>query len=556
MVNGCFLQVAATRRHLFCLLMVLLIPFFGMNAQPAGPHLETRDGATRLIVSGEPYLCIAGETGNSASGSVAYMETLWSALRQINLNTVLVPVSWEMVEPQEGKFDFSIVDGLIGQARREGVKLSLLWFGSWKNMVSSYAPSWVKTNRSRFPLLQDKNGGQIQMLSVFSDNNIQADARAFAALMRHIREVDAAEQTVIMMQVENEVGYSFGERDWSDLARKAWRASVPRELTAYLAARRDSLIPEFRAYWESLGARTSGSWAELFGDTPAGNEIFMSYHYAKYIGAVVAAGKKEYDIPMFANASIGRQDRKIATYPCGGPIPFVMDIWQCAAPQLDAISPDIYYGDFEGHCRAYTQNGNPLIIPETRGDDVGLGRALLAYAEHGALCFSPFGIEGYAGRTIGSFYADMQQLAPLVLTRAPGKTMRAVMVGPDTTEQTLEIGKYRVLCEYGHRGSQPAGETVGYALILQAEDDSFYVYGRNISLQFSLVDRGRNKLVTGILDCEEGSFEDGTWKPTRRLNGDQIMNDYTFDKAYLDGRSGNGLRFGRAGVQYVKLYQY
>ena len=554
-MNGYFLQVAARRRHLFSLLLALTLPFLPAPAQNQ-PHIEKKGGVAHLVVQGKPYLAIAGETGNSASGSAAYMESLWPRLRQLNLNTVLVPVSWEMVEPQEGTFDFSIVDALVRQARREEVKLSLLWFGSWKNMVSSYAPSWVKLNRERFPLLQDKNGGQIQMLSVFSEGNVAADARAFSAMMRHIREIDAAEQTVIMVQVENEVGYSFGERDWSDLARRAWKAPVPRELTDYLRKHRRDLIPEFRSHWESLGARTSGSWAGVFGDSPAGNEIFMSYYYAKYIGAVVAAGKKEYDIPMFANASIGRQDRKIATYPCGGPIPFVMDVWQCAAPQLDAISPDIYYGDFEGHCRAYTQKGNPLIIPETRGDEVGIGRALLAYAEHGALCFSPFGIEGYAGGPICDFYRDLSTLAPLMLEREPGMTMRAIMVDSDTPVKTLEMGKYRILCEFGHRGNQPAGEQVGYALILQAGEDSFYVYGKGVSLQFSLLERGKKNLVTGILECEEGCFENGAWKASRRLNGDQIMNDYSFDSAFLDGRSGNGLRFGRTGLQYVKLYHY
>ena len=340
MDNGWFLQVAA-RRHLLSFLIAALLSAMPASAQPA-PYIEKTDGVARLIVGGRPFLAIAGESSNSASGSLAYMESIWPALRQIHLNTLLVPVCWDMVEPQEGVFDFSVVDGIIGQARREGVKLAFLWFGSWKNMVSSYAPSWVKLDRDRFPLLQDKNGGQIQILSVFSDQNVQADARAFAALMRHIREVDSVDQTVIMMQVENEVGYSGGERDRSELAQAAWNAPVPRDLTEYMRKNRAGLIPEFRSHWEGLGARTSGSWTEIFGDNPAGNEIFMSYHYAKYIGTVVAAGKREYDIPMFANASIGRQDRKVATYPCGGPVPFVMDVWQCAAPQLDAISPDIY----------------------------------------------------------------------------------------------------------------------------------------------------------------------------------------------------------------------
>lgn len=556
MVNNSLSWVAAIRRHLFSLLTILLLSLFGVAAQPSAPHLEVRNGVARLIVEGKPYLCIAGETGNSASGSVASMESLWPDLRKVKLNTVLVPVSWEMIEPQEGVFDFSIVDGIIAQARREGVKLGFLWFGSWKNMVSSYVPSWVKLDRDRFPLLEDSNGGQIQMLSVFSDNNVAADAKAFAALMRHIRELDAVEQTVILMQVENEVGYSGGKRDCSATAQQAWKSRVPRELTEYLGRHRKDLIPEFRAHWESHGSRTSGTWSEVFGDEPAGNEVFMSYYYAKYIGAVVAAGKKEYDIPMFANAAIGRQDRKIASYPCGGPVPFVMDVWHCAATQLDAISPDIYYGDFEGHCKAYVQNGNPLLIPETRGNEGDFGLALLAYAEYGALCFSPFGIERYADGPIGAFYQDLNSLAPFMLDRQPGVTMRAVMVNADAPVKVLEMGKYRILCEFGHRGNAPSGQQTGYALILSAGEDAFYVYGKGISLQFSLNDRGPKQLVTGILTCEEGSFENGTWKPFRRLNGDEIMNDYSFSSAYQDGRSGNGLRFTQAGSQYVELYHY
>lgn len=543
------------KKGLFCLLATLMFSVFGVYAQKA-PYIEKKDGTARLIVDGQPFLVIGGESTNSASGSLEYMESIWPDLEKVHINTLLVPVCWDMIEPQEGRFDFTIVDGLVSQARSHGVKLSLLWFGSWKNMVSSYAPSWVKLNRSKYPLLQDKNGGQIQMLSIFSENNAQADARAFAALMSHIRKIDGTQHTVIMMQVENEVGYSFGERDWSDLARKAWRSSVPKELMSYLQEHRESLIPEFKEVWMQNGGRSSGTWAEVFGDSVAGNEIFMAYHYAKYIGKVVAEGKKEYDIPMFANASIGRQDRKLATYPCGGPVPFVMDLWQCAAPQLDAISPDIYYGDFAGHCRAYTQNGNPLIIPETRGGDIGVGRALIAYANYGAICFSPFGIEGYVNNSIAEAYPDLAALAPQFLAGIPGKTMKAVIVDADKPTDSLELGKYLVRFEFGHRGNQPVGQEAGYAVLFQKSEDEFYVYGKNISLQFSLLERGKKNLVTGILDCEEGTFKAGTWSPYRRLNGDQIMNDYTFDAAYLEGRSGNGLRFSRPGTQYVKLYHY
>lgn len=535
------------------LLMACMAP---VCAGQKGPHIDRSGKKSVLIVNGKPFLAVAGESGNSASGSLQSMEALWPLVKSVNINTLLVPVCWDMIEPEEGKFDFSIVDGMIGQARENGIKLSFLWFGSWKNMVSSYAPSWVKLDRKRFPVLQDKNGGQVQMLSVFSDHNAKADAKAFAALMKHIKEVDADEQTVIMMQVENEVGYTGGERDFSDLAVKAYRSSVPKDLMSYLKSHEESLIPEFKQVWEDAGGRTSGSWAEVFGDNPAGNEIFMAYHYAKYIGQVVAEGKKEYDIPMFANAAIGRKDRLLSSYPCGGPLPFVMDIWQYAAPQLDAISPDIYYGDFDGHCRAYTQHDNPLIIPETRGGVVGIARAMLAYGNYGALCFSPFGIEGYVKDPIASAYPVFESFAPMILSAEPGVTMKAVMVDAENPLTTIELGGYRILCEFGHRGNIPEGEAAGSALIVKTGANEFYVMGQNISLQFSLVDRGSRNLVTGILDCEEGSFNDGVWQPWRRLNGDQIMNDYSFAEATLDGRSGNGLRFTGPGLQRVTLYQF
>lgn len=549
-------QVAMRCRHLLCVsFLILLINGISAFGQ-VGPHLDKHDGYSRLIVNGAPFLMIAGETSNSASGSLQYMETVWPLLKQTNINTALIPLCWDLIEPEEGEFDFSIVDGLIEGARANGLKIAFLWFGSWKNMVSSYAPSWIKLNRTRFPVLQDKNGGQVQMLSVFSDNNVNADARAFAALMKHIRSIDADQQTVVMMQIENEVGYNGGKRDWSDLAKTAYKSQVPKDLMSFLISNKDNLIPEFKAYWEDNGSRSSGTWAEVFGDTAEGNEIFMSYYYARYIGRVAEAGKKEYDIPMFVNASIGRQDRAIGTYPSGGPVPFVMDLWHFAAPEVDAISPDIYYGDFEGHCRAYTQQSNPLIIPETRGGVTGVARAMLAYGNHGAICFSPFGIEGYVNDPIVAAYPIFSSIAPLILNANPGITMKAVMVDKDTPVTTIVLGGYKILCEFGHRGNIPEGEDAGSALIVKTADNEFIAMGQNISLQFSLLERGRKNLVTGILECEEGSFVEGQWTPLRRINGDQIMNDYTFDVASLDGRSGNGLRFSKVGLQRVKFYNF
>ena len=171
------------------------------------PHLRKQGTATQLIVDGKPFLALSGELANSTATSLDYMKMAWPVLVQAKINTVLAGVTWNQIEPQEGKFDFSVLDGVIQGARAHNMRLMLLWFGSWKNGLSSYPPDWLKKDFDRFPRAQmigNKTpwpvlGGtrteitgnaNIELLSAFSDANRDADARAFAALLRHIKAVD------------------------------------------------------------------------------------------------------------------------------------------------------------------------------------------------------------------------------------------------------------------------------------------------------------------------------------------------------------------------------
>ena len=170
------------------------------------PHLAKRGTATQLIVDGKPFLILGGELHNSTSSSLDYMAPILGKFAAGHLNTALAAVCWDLTEPEEGTFDFSLVDGVIMEARQNNLHLVLLWFGSWKNGVSTYPPLWVKTDQQRFPRAQNKEGNRLDILSTLSQTNLNADARAFAALMRHVRQVDGAAHTVLMVQVENEVG--------------------------------------------------------------------------------------------------------------------------------------------------------------------------------------------------------------------------------------------------------------------------------------------------------------------------------------------------------------
>ena len=87
------------------------------------PHLRQQGTATQLVVDGKPFLILGGELGNSTSSSLEYMRPVWPKVVSLNLNTLLVPVYWELIEPAEGKFDFSLMDGLIQEARRHQLRL-------------------------------------------------------------------------------------------------------------------------------------------------------------------------------------------------------------------------------------------------------------------------------------------------------------------------------------------------------------------------------------------------------------------------------------------------
>ena len=310
-------------------LFVLLFTAATLSAQQTDPHLEHRGQTTQLIVDGKPYVMLSGELHNSSSSSLDYMKPAWPQLAKMGLNTVVTPLSWELIEPAEGKYDFTLVDGLLEQAREQHLRVVFLWLAAWKNGVSSYPPVWVRENVGKYPrAMQD--GRPTNTLSVLYPALREADARAFQALMEHIKSVDGQQHTVLMMHVENEVGILGSSRDHSAEADKLFAGAVPEELLRSIAAHRETLNPEFRALWEANGAKTHGTWAEVFGDTVRADEIFMAWHYALYLNAVAAAGKSAYGIPMYANAWLGGGDAKPGDYPSGGPQPRVLDVWKAA----------------------------------------------------------------------------------------------------------------------------------------------------------------------------------------------------------------------------------
>lgn len=304
------------------------------NSSKSTPHLHKQGNATQLIVDGKPFLVIGGELHNSSSSSMEYMRPIWERMVALRLNTVLAAVFWELIEPEEGTFDFSLVDGLLQEARRHDLRLILLWFGSWKNGTSSYVPYWVKRDYHRFPRVRREDGKAVEVLSTLTEANWQADAKAFAALMHHLRLVDSNDSTVIMIQVENEVGVLGDTRDRSDAANAAFAGSVPQELLDQLSTHRQELGAGLLRHWESSDFKTSGSWQEIFGSGPETDELFMAWNYACYVDRVAAAGKSQYPIPMYVNAWLAAPQQPPADWPADGKKP---GDWPSGGPDRKSV---------------------------------------------------------------------------------------------------------------------------------------------------------------------------------------------------------------------------
>jgi hypothetical protein len=530
------------------------------------PHLERHGTAVRITADDKPMLLIAGELHNSTCGGFDYMRPVWKRMAQKHLNTVIATVSWELVEPEEGKFDFRLVDSMLTGAARQDLKLVIIWFGSWKNAGSVYIPSWVKKDYNKYPRVKDETGKPLEILSTFGNESCMADARAYTELMRHIRKADS-KHTVIMMQVENEIGILDNQvstpgnarRDFSAPANAAFNGPVPAQLMKYLSEHRESLYPRLYEVWKANGFKTEGTWEEVFGKSEFRSdpkewqfmsyyteELFSAWNYGLYVEKIASAGKKEYPLPMYVNAWL----KQVSTYwpgvyPSGGPLPQVIDIWHAAAPSIDFIAPDIYVDDFTEVCKDFTRSANPLFIPEARGGDIAVARAFYVFGEFSAGCFSPFGIDNemYAkDDPLDEAYAVLNNIAPLILKNQGSGNMRGILLNDATPQQEIELGGYRIKAIL----SQNKGRTAG-GLIVKTGADEFIVAGKGFDLLFYPTD---STYRAGVDAADEGTFKKEEWVAERRLNGDETH------ASTWSGTAGLKLPWDKVNLQKITLYKY
>ena len=517
---------------------------------PDIPHLVYGHGSAELWVDGRPMLLCGGELGNSSASGMDYLRPLWAKFVEMHLNTLVAPVYWDLLEPREGRFDFSLVDSLIAEARSHRLRLVLLWFGTWKNSMSCYAPSWIKTDEDRFPRARSGAGRPEEIVTPFSTNELNADKKAFTALLQHIKETDSHRHTVLMIQVENEIGMLPEARDHCPLADAAFRAPVPAKLIQYLQDHRGSLQPELRQLWDAGGNKTSGNWEDIFGKSTATDEVFMAWYYGTFVEDIARAAKVVYPLPLYVNAALNAPGKLPGQYPSAGPLPHVLDVWKAAAPSIDFLSPDFYNPNFRYWADRYTRADNPLFIPEHRFEPGVDAKAFYAFGHYHAIGFSPFSIESTdhpADEPIGRSYDVIRQLVPMITAAAPKGGVDGVLLSKEEDTSRLEMGGYRITAAHDLAlGWSPKSKQDHWPLtggiIIAVSDSVFYVGGTGIVLTFQPLTQGRR---AGILHAEEGRFVDGHWRPGRQMNGDQ-------------DHQGRHIRIpeGEYAIQRVTLYTY
>jgi beta-galactosidase GanA len=490
--------------------------------QPAAssmPQLVEKDGRFALMVDGAPYLMLSAQ-GNNSSAWPSMLPKVWPVAEKLGINTLEVPIYWEQFEPEQGKFDPSVLHTLLDQARAHHVHLVLLWFGLYKNGSGHYTPPFIKLNEAQIPHVTNKDGHKVDSLVSWSRPALDADRTAFVELMKDLKAADP-QHTVLMVQVENEAGTWGSLRDYSPTAQKMFAAQVPAELVHAMH-------------------KQPGTWQQVFGDTA--DESFQAWGIAHYINQIATAGKAVYPLPMYINAVTRDPFHPTpGSWESGSANDAMLPLWKAAAPSIDVIGPDLYtpgYAVYTKLLDIYHRTDNAMFVPET-GNSPEYARYLFAVVGHQGIGFSPFGMDatGFSNVPLGAAKIDDATLAPFALVYSifgpmdrviarlnfEGK-VQGVSEDPAVHEQQLTFANWSVKVQYGMpqfgNGAKPKGNPTpeGGAMVAELAPNQFLVTGVHARVDFNPLAPGAQRQFVRV---EEGTYTDGVWHFVRIWNGDQ-----------------------------------
>ena len=512
-------------------------------------------------VNGNPFFPLGAQSCNSSGYDDKHSETAFKAIQMLHGNTLEIPVYWNQCEPKEGKYDFASVDDLIASARQYGIKLILLWFATWKNGNMDYAPAWVKTNPKRFKRVISQTGNEVWNLSAHCKANQEVDKNAFAALCQHLKTKDSKEQTVIGIQIQNESGILGSDRDYGPDGETVFKNNVPAKLVTAMKKTGKGYVFDM---WQKAGGKTAGTWPELFG-WEAG-EFMTAWGIATYIDNMAAAGKKNYDIPMYINVWLmgqGWWPIPGEAYPSGGAVTKVLDIYKWFTPHVDMISPDAHVADtknYEAVCAAYTREDNPFFMPETgAAGNAHAWNMFRSIANYNCLGEFFFGVERILAPD-GSVRPENQivvdsvrctaAVIPLLLKYQGTGKIHAVIQEDLAMSILMDFEGYSGVVEFGDRRGgyngkdwkHPSNDVPkapsynrGRGLIIQTGKNEFYLTGANYRLFLrpkSAVENTHPRLAIAdfapkmpgwnMVSIDEGHFDrNGEFVIDQSRNGDE-----------------------------------
>jgi len=498
--------------------------------QDAGVPRLAQDGeGTQLLVDGSPFIILGAQSENTSASNLEDVEVVYRDLDAVHANSATIPISWSLLEPEPGKFDFHLVDGIIEGARRHHLKLILLWFGTSKNGLMGFTPDWIKTDRTTYFRVRDARGDEQYAISPLSTAALKADQRAFSALMSHIREFDQRDHTVIMMQIENEDCLYPEDRDYSVAANRAFAGQPPPELMSYLVKHREGLTPALQSAWKLTGYRTTGSWTNIFGDMAP--EVFSAWAISSYIDGIAEAGKAQYAIPYYINVPLINSGQvRAGDWPSGTANSQVFDIWKAIAKHIDIIAPDIYRIDFPQQAAFYNRSDNVLFVAE-----VGIAPYYAPYvfttlAGMNGIGYTPFGIDrGYeysselnAGQAaLEENFRVLRPLLPLIARNRYRGTLFPIVLDMYRHE-SLAIPLGDSLTAVVHFDEKFVADTEahrGGGIIIKLAADRFIVAGEGFHINFAEL-KGLPRDAE-CLSVEEGTFDGETWITKRVITGDR-----------------------------------
>ena len=497
---------------------------------------------------GEPLLLLGTQTHNSSVGDPEMMARELAAVKAYGGNLLEAPIYWYKLEREPGQYDFSDVDDLLSLCRENDLYLILLWFGTSKNGHPNYVPEWVKLHPETYRLAQGPDGGHVASLSPLCPATLEADSRAFAALMAHLKEADGQQRTVLAVQVENEMGLANTDMDYSPEAREIYEKGVPQCL--------------YGVELEDMGVEPSGSsWRGRFGRHA--HEAFMAWAHAEFMNQVAKAGKKQYGLPIYTNVMLGENgfEEPGACYNSGAAVGRVLDIYKKVATSIDLLCPDMYVEEREKYRRVlarYARPDNPLMIPETcTGGEATAMNMMEAFADFGCIGFACFGgssaldEEGRlmpAAREVALSMKAVRGVAPLLIRYRGTGRVHALVQQEFMAKQYLKLERWHIEARFisanpvGYRlGSRintrnPENADVmttrGRALLIQTEENEFYLSGCGVMVDFRYrpdpteenpypLLQSRQSGTLNFLSVEEGHFEGERWVCDRYRNGDE-----------------------------------